>query len=144
MVRCRMCHVLRNGTLLCAVTLVVALAASCRKDSCTVPLAESGCAATLDLQIQIGFPNLPNGDCARAGPCGLYRIWTSPPNFTGLTCVYDTSGQRLVSSTACSDVNDFCDRKSFCVSGGLQVNASAVCDLDKLPSACPPTDAGTD
>jgi len=136
--------VLRNGTLLCTATVVVALLAGCGKASCTRPLTESGCAATLDLQVQLGYGRPIPGSCAIAGPCGPYRIWQSPTNLDSLICVYDASGQRLVSSTACTDTNSYCDRKEFCISGGLQVNVSAVCDVANLPSVCPPIDAGTD
>jgi hypothetical protein len=139
-----MTHVLRTGALLCAVTLVVALDAGCSKDSCTVPLAESGCAATFDMQVQLGVDISTPGFCATAGPCGPYRIWESPANFTTLTCVYDTSGQRLVSSTICTDVNTYCDGKNLCISGGQQINALTVCDVAKIPSTCPPTDGGSD
>ena len=110
-----------------------------------MPLAESGCAATLDLQIKVGAlgKRIP-GFCDGAGPCGPYRVWQSAPNLGSLTCVYDSSGQRLISSTSCTDFNAYCDGKDNCFSGGLGINVFTVCDVAKLPTVCPPTDAGSD
>jgi len=138
-------RILLKSTHFYIVALVLAVNAGCTKDTCSVPLAQVGCAATLEQQTRLApFGGRGPTGCANAGPCGAYRIWQSAPNLSSVTCVYDSTGERLLSATTCTDVDAFCNDTSNCASGGLEINVSATCDVAKLPMACPTTDAGTD
>jgi hypothetical protein len=106
----------------------------CAEKSCRVPLSESGCAATFDGQIQQSF----FGVCGSAGPCGAFRVWSTPAGFVSLTCVYDSAGQHLLSSASCSDI-PICDPDKFCQTGGQSIDVNQLCDLSALPMVCPNT-----
>jgi hypothetical protein len=111
--------------------------------TCPTVLAQVGCAATFDLQASQG------GTCGGAcyglgGTCGPYVVWQTAPGTSGLSCVYDGTGQTLLAATACSDVESYCAGTQFCASGGANIDPSTACDLRTLPNACPCTDGGAD
>jgi len=86
----------------------------------------------------------PVGACAFAGPCGAYQVWQLTHAYFDLTCIYDSSGQDLVSATACSDTQDYCDSTSFCQTGGQDVDVAKTCQVSALPQTCfsPTPDGG--
>jgi hypothetical protein len=123
-----------------AVAALVAIAGgaalACSHD-CVLPLASSGCAATFDGQVQASMSAFSNFDCPRSGACGTYQVWMTPAGTGTLVCVYDASGQRLVSATTCTDVNSYCDGTQYCLSGGAAVDLGKSCDVFSLPEqAC--------
>ena len=113
------------------------LAPGCARE-CGVPLSTISCAPTFDEQAGVTVL----GECATAGACGNFRIWRAAPASPPLTCVYDSTGQHLVSATECSDVPTFCDRTAFCVSGGQAINVDGVCNAAALPQICAVGDGG--
>jgi hypothetical protein len=79
--------------------------------------------------------------CATAGPCGPHLAFRTPqPGLGGVVCVYDDSGQHLLSATSCSDVPLACG--DFCMTGGQSIDPSKECDLSTLPPICANPDAG--
>jgi hypothetical protein len=133
--------------ILCGAVLLLTVVSGCSglSGTCSVPLQGNGCATTFDLQVRTGsmFPASP-GSCASAGVCGTHRVWRSPPNLGSVTCVYDSSGQTLISLTQCTDYNAFCDNKEVCISGGQRIDPASSCDVGQLPMACPSADASAD
>jgi hypothetical protein len=126
--------------LVASVMTLLAATTGCSGNSCRVPLTASGCAATFDLQVANSiFPGL----CGVAGPCGAFRVWVTPPNYFSQTCVYDSSGEHLLSARGCSDT-PICESNQFCQSAGQDINVANLCDLATLAMACPNTDAGAD
>jgi len=87
---------------------------------------------TLDAQTS----TIPVGSCASVGTCGPYKVFLPGPNYVATTCVYDGSGQHLISATTCSDIAEFCDNTSSCVSAGSGVDVSKTCDVSALPKTC--------
>jgi hypothetical protein len=131
-----MTTVIRN---LAAVLLALVSQASCsNEDSCRKDLAQIGCAATLAQQARIGA--CP-GCCGLAGPCGTYRVWQSEPNYFSLTCIYDSSGEHLLSAKSCGDT-PICEGTQFCESAGQSVDLTSSCDQKDLPRICSATDGG--
>jgi hypothetical protein len=120
-----------------SVSTLLATFTGCSGNSCRVPLAAGGCAATFDLQVATSiFP----GVCGVAGPCGGFRVWTTTPGYVSQTCVYDGSGEHLLSARGCSDT-PICESDQFCQSAGQDINVAKACDLSTLAMACPTTDA---
>jgi hypothetical protein len=120
-----------------AFVLGLATAPGCSGETCKISLAKSGCATTLDLQVQ--NPPIP-GLCGLVGSCGAYRVWQSEPNYFSLVCVYDGSGQNLLSGTTCGDT-PICGGNQFCEFAGQNIDVS-IC-ASALPRLCPTADAGT-
>jgi hypothetical protein len=123
-----------------AVAALVAIAGgaalACSHD-CVLPLASSGCAATLDGQVQASTSGMFAYGCPRSGACGSYQVWMSSPGTGSLVCIYDSGGQRLVSATTCTDYTYYCDGTQACLSGGAAVDLGKSCDVFSLPEqAC--------
>lgn len=136
------CGILSGGQLVEAgkvyCTQALCLSDAGADNSCRIGLTESGCAATIDLQVQTGFFGL----CGLAGPCGTFRVWTTPANYVSLTCVYDSSGQNLFSATSCSDI-PVCGGNQFCQYAGESIDIAQACNLSSLPRACSTADGGS-
>jgi len=111
---------------------------SANEDGCRVPLTELQCKPTFDQQVEWGL-TLNRSFCPTAGPCGAYRVWIYVA-IGGQSCIYDASGQTLLSGADCSDVPLACghDNNTFCMTGGQSINLSMQCDTSTLPSTCPP------
>jgi hypothetical protein len=97
--------------------------------------------ATFDEQVQSGLSMSPS-NCALAGSCGAHLVWRTAPNLGSLTCVYDQSGQKLLSAASCTDVPLSCGDNSFCMTGGQSLNVDNDCDVSALPRTCPSGDGG--
>src|SRR5947209_6095575 len=104
-----------------ALLAVLTVAGCTSSNECTAPLAQVGCAATFDQQTTTLLAG-QTVTCGNAGACGAYRVWRSGPNLSNLTCVYDGSGQNLLSAKACTDVQSYCGQTSFCLNGGQQID----------------------
>jgi hypothetical protein len=126
-----------------AVFVGIAGAVGCSSNAterCHVPLEQIGCKPTLDQQVAWGLA-FRAPQCPTSGPCGAHLVWRSPqPSLGGLVCVYDNSGQQLLSGTSCSDVPLACG--DFCMTGGQSIDPSTECDLSTLPPTCMDADAG--
>lgn len=122
-----------------AVLLAIATLSGCSSDDCRVPVDQLGCAPTFDQQVQRG-QSVSLSDCPLAGPCGAHRVWWFGPGTGSDTCVYDGSGQQLLSAATCTDVMLRCG--SFCMTGGQSIDVAAECDVTKLPPACANSDGG--
>ena len=109
-------------------------------ERCHAPLEQIGCKPTIDQQVAWGMAfQAPH--CPTSGACGAHLVWRSPqPGLGGLVCVYDNSGQQLLSGTSCSDVPLACG--DFCMTGGQSIDPSKECDLSTLPPTCANPDAG--
>jgi hypothetical protein len=111
---------------------------SANDDGCRVPLSELQCKPTFDQQVEWGRTLNPSY-CPTAGPCGAYRLWVYL-TISSLSCVYDDSGQTLLSGADCSDVPLACGHgnDTFCMTGGQSIELSKECDVTALPSTCAP------
>ena len=129
--------------LLGALTVLVGIGGmpGCSNDNCRVPVDQVGCKATFDEHVQYGLSIGPSA-CAFAGPCGVHLVWQSTPNLGSLTCIYNESGQHLMSATSCSDVTLACGAN--CIRGGQSINVQNECNVSALPRTCASGDAGQD
>ena len=126
-----------------AALLAVLTGVGCSSSNeCTAPLAQLGCAATFDQQTTTLLAG-PAVTCGNAGACGAYRVWRSAPNLSGLTCVYDGSGQNLLSAATCTDVQAYCGQTSFCLNGGQQIDVDKMCNVGMLQETCVGPTQGT-
>jgi hypothetical protein len=124
-----------------AVLLGIAGVMGCSNDDCRVPVDQLGCKATFDQQVQWGLSISPS-DCPLAGPCGAHLVWRTAPGLGSLTCVYDQSGQQLLSARNCTDVPLSCGDNSLCMTGGQSINVENDCDVSALPRTCASGDGG--
>jgi hypothetical protein len=119
-----------------AIAAAIGSVAGCTDGLCLAPAVKTYCAATFDEQAQRELSDNPF-DCPYGGPCGpSYRVWRTAPNLGSLTCIYDQSGQHLLSAVSCSDTNQFCGNSSFCETGGQVIDPDKECDTSALPRTC--------
>lgn len=85
------------------------------------PLPEGACPASYDEALEW------NGYLMCSGTCGERRVVLRHGGYTGATCAYDQSGDRLVGVELSSDVNEYCDMESFSiVYGDVPTDCSPV------------------
>jgi len=125
--------------LVALVGIAGAVGCSSTAERCRAPLDQLGCKPTFDEQVAFTkafqAPHCPTG-----GPCGAHVVFLTPPSTGGVICVYDDSGQQLLSATSCSDIPLACG--DFCMTGGQSIDPSKECDLSTLPPTCANPDAG--
>jgi hypothetical protein len=109
---------------------------------CLASPGDVGCAANYGGQIA-NEPGCNDIGGNQAGTCGPYLVWMSGGGFGSLTCVYDQSGDHLLSGTVCTDYPAYCDHTASCASIGQAIDPAASCDVRALPASCP-SDAGAD
>ncbi len=124
-----------------AVLLGIGGIPACSNDDCRAPVDQLGCKATFDQQVQWALSISPS-ECPLAGPCGAHLVWRTVPNYGTLTCVYDESGEQLLSAKNCTDVPLACNPNSFCMTGGQSLNVENDCNLSALPRTCASADGG--
>lgn len=108
--------------------------------NCHMPLDQSSCKPTFDQQVAWGLSILPS-DCPLAGPCGAHLVWRTAPATDGATlCIYDDSGQQLLSAKSCSDVPLVCG--DFCTTAGQSLDVEQECNTSALPRTCASGDGG--
>jgi hypothetical protein len=105
-----------------------------------VRLDQVPCKPTFEQQIAYGLAISPS-ECPLAGPCGAHLVWRTAPGLGSLTCVYDDSGQQLLSAANCTDVQLTCG--DYCMRAGQSLHIENDCDPRALPSTCPSVDGGT-
>lgn len=105
---------------------------------CAAPLDQFSCAATFELQVRGGGCN------ALAGTCGAYKLWRTAANYIGDECIYDTTGEHLVSADQCEDVQGLCEMTSSCIYGGQAIEPVGLCDFSQVVPTCSSPDGGPD
>src|SRR5215510_2773780 len=123
-----------------AILLGIGGVLGCSKDDpCRAPLDQVGCKPTFDQQVEWALAAIP--DCPLAGPCGPHLVWRTALGLGALVCVYDNSGQQLLSAARCSDVP--LARGGNCMRGGQSFDLAKDCDTLALPRTCASGDGGT-
>jgi hypothetical protein len=132
---------MRSAIVTLAVLLGIGGVLGCSSSkSCDVPLDQSGCKPTFDQQVAWGL-SISSSDCPLGGPCGAHLVWRTPPSSSGAgICIYDDSGQQLLSAKSCADVPLACG--DFCGTAGPSIDIDKDCDTRALPPTCASGDGG--